>query len=78
MLGYRKVPTDNELLGDSAIASEPRIEQVFVKPKKPLEKLDLERALYVLRKFSTHNIHRIYPNRRSSFTSPRFPIKPSL
>ena len=75
LLGYRKVPTDNELLGDSAIASEPRIEQVFVKPKKPLEKLDLERALYVLRKFSTHNIHRIYPQSQEQFYIPSFSYK---
>ena len=40
LLGYRKVPTDDELLGDSAVAVEPRMEQVFVRPLKPLDPKD--------------------------------------
>ena len=75
LLGYRKVPTDNELLGDAAIASEPRIEQVFIRPKSALEEMDLERALYVLRKFVTHNIHLIYPQSREQFYIASFSYK---
>lgn len=67
VLGYRKVPTDHEMLGASAVEVEPRIEHVFVKPKVELDPKDLERKLYVLRKFSTHNIHDTYPQSRDQF-----------
>lgn len=67
LLGYRKVPTDHESLGDSAIAVEPRIEQVFVAPKEDLSPKDLERKLYVLRKFATHNIQKTFPQARDQF-----------
>lgn len=67
LLGYRKVPTDNEELGESAIASEPRIEQVFLKNTAALAPKDLERRLYVLRKYATHNIHITYPQSAHDF-----------
>ncbi len=67
LLGYRKVPTDNEDLGASAISVEPRIEQVFVKPKEPLERRQLERRLHVLRKFAIHHIHKIFPQTADHF-----------
>ncbi|NRB63730.1 MAG: glutamate synthase large subunit, partial [Saprospiraceae bacterium] len=67
VLGYRKVPTDHESLGDTAITVEPRIEQVFVAPKAELNPKDLERKLYVLRKFSTHNIQKTFPQSRDQF-----------
>jgi len=67
LLGYRKVPTDNEDLGATAISTEPRIEQVFVKPKTALEPKYLERRLHVLRKFATHNIHKIFPQTADHF-----------
>lgn len=67
LLGYRKVPTDNEDLGESAISVEPRIEQVFVKPKTPLDRRQLERRLHVLRKFATHNIHKTFPQTADHF-----------
>ncbi|MEO0341723.1 MAG: glutamate synthase central domain-containing protein, partial [Bacteroidota bacterium] len=63
----RKVPTDHEMLGDSAVAVEPRIEHVFVKPKKELDPKELERKLFVLRKFATHNIHNTYPQSEDFF-----------
>ncbi len=67
LLGYRKVPTDNEGLGASAVAVEPRIEQVFVKPKEALDSRALERRLHVLRKFATHNIHKTFPQTTDHF-----------
>ena len=67
LLGYRKVPTDNEDLGASAVAVEPRIEQVFVKPKELLDRRLLERRLYVLRKFAGHNIHTTIPQTADQF-----------
>ena len=75
LLGYRKVPTDHELLGDSAIATEPRIEQVFVKPKQHLDPKSLERKLFVLRKFAGHNIHKTYPQSKENFYIASFSYK---
>ena len=34
LLGYRLVPTDDELLGETAIGVQPRMEHVFVKPRQ--------------------------------------------
>ncbi len=67
LLGYRKVPTDNEDLGASAVSVEPRIEQVFVKPKEDQDRKALERRLHVLRKFATHNIHKTFPQTEDHF-----------
>lgn len=67
LLGYRKIPTDNEDLGDSAISAEPRMEQVFLKPIEKLESKDLERRLFVLRKYATHNLHITYPQSKDAF-----------
>ncbi|MEM6963600.1 MAG: glutamate synthase large subunit, partial [Bacteroidota bacterium] len=67
VLGYRKVPTDNEELGASAVASEPRMEQVFLRPLEDLDLNDLERKLYVLRKYATHKVHDTYPQSVDNF-----------
>lgn len=75
LLGYRKIPTDHEDLGESAVAVEPRMEQVFVKPKEEMPPKALERRLYVLRKFSTHSIHNTYPQSRDQFYIASFSYK---
>lgn len=75
LLGYRKIPTDNEELGETAISVEPRMEQVFVKPEEDLEEETLERRLYVLRKFSTHNIQKTFPQSRDQFYITSFSYK---
>jgi glutamate synthase (NADPH/NADH) large chain len=56
LLGYRPMPRDNSMIGISAKSVEPICEQVFVKPKKEMDSTELERRLYVLRKYSTHSI----------------------
>ncbi|MFK7773214.1 MAG: glutamate synthase large subunit [Saprospiraceae bacterium] len=75
LLGYRKIPTDNEELGESAVASEPRMEQVFLKPMEELAPKDLERKLYVLRKYATHNLHLTYPQCEGIFYISSFSYK---
>ena len=75
LLGYRKVPTDNEEVGESAVAVEPRMEQVFVKPNQELDPKALERRLYVLRKYATHNIHKTFPQSKDQFYLPSFSYK---
>ncbi len=78
LLGYRKVPTDHEELGDMAISVEPRMEQVFVKPKAKLEKYDLERRLYLLRKYATHKIYQTFPQSVEQFYIASFSYKTIL
>ncbi|MEM6317589.1 MAG: glutamate synthase large subunit [Bacteroidota bacterium] len=75
LLGYRKVPTDNEEIGPSSKSVEPKMEQVFVQPKEEMELKKLERRLYVLRKFSTHKIHITYPEVKNDFYITSFSYK---
>ncbi|HOY16917.1 MAG TPA: glutamate synthase large subunit [Haliscomenobacter sp.] len=75
LVGWRKVPTDHELLGESAVATEPRVEQVFVKPKKDMDLKTLERRLYILRKFVIHNIYKVFPHVKESFYIASFSYK---
>jgi glutamate synthase (ferredoxin) len=50
-LGWRDVPTDDRLLGASAVAVEPRIVQVFVgRGSSVADRAHFERKLYVVRK----------------------------
>jgi glutamate synthase (NADPH/NADH) large chain len=75
VIHYRKVPTDHEEVGPTSREVEPRFEQVFVKPRRDMEPQELERKLYVLRKFATHNIHRTYPETRDQFYIASFSYK---
>lgn len=54
VIGWRHVPTNNESLGDTAKLSEPDIEQVFIRPKKPsgIEPAELDRELFRVRKLA--------------------------
>ncbi|KOS00290.1 MULTISPECIES: glutamate synthase large subunit [Paenibacillus] len=50
-LGFRDVPTYDEMLGKSAKAAKPGVRQVFIGRSSDLkEELDFERKLYVIRK----------------------------
>jgi glutamate synthase (ferredoxin) len=51
ILGWRDVPTDDSSIGETAKASEPFVQQVFIeRPAAMTEFLDFERKLYVIRK----------------------------
>jgi glutamate synthase (ferredoxin) len=51
VLGWRDVPTDNSALGETAQASEPFMQQVFIqRPATCADDLAFERKLFVLRK----------------------------
>ncbi len=57
LLGYRKVPVNNQVIGEQAKESELPVEQIFVKLKdESLGSEELERKLFVLRKLTTHSI----------------------
>ena len=48
--GWREVPTDSAALGEEALASRPRIEQVFVTAPPGLDDEHFERLLYIARR----------------------------
>ena len=51
LLGWRTVPTDNSMLGETALASEPFIRQVFIgRSPEVADDMAFERLLYVVRK----------------------------
>ncbi len=76
VIGYRLVPTDHELLGETSVGTEPRMEQVFVKPRtKPEDRYWLERRLFVLRKYTTHEIHKTIPETKDHFYFSSFSYK---
>lgn len=56
ILGYRKVPVNHTIPGSEAKRAEPVIEQVFIKHQQGLTGAGLERKLFVLRNYTTHNI----------------------
>ncbi|MFM1842464.1 MAG: ferredoxin-dependent glutamate synthase, partial [Cyanobacteriota bacterium] len=59
VLGWRDIPTDNSPLGETAKASEPFMQQVYIaRPEGMTEDLDFERKLYVIRKV-THSAIRV-------------------
>ncbi len=58
VLGWRDVPTDNSSLGDTAKASEPFMQQVFVSRAAGMDEAAFERKLYVIRKRAHNAIRR--------------------
>ena len=62
VLGWRLVPTDPSVLGDLARAAMPAIEQVFIDSPTGLHGIDLERALFRLRKRSERTIGLYHPS----------------
>jgi glutamate synthase (ferredoxin) len=51
LLGWRKVPADNSMLGPTALKSEPALEQVFIARSKELKDQEaFDRRLFLIRK----------------------------
>jgi len=66
-LGWRDVPTRNDSLGQTAIASEPVVKQIFIgRSSKLQDDMAFERKLYVIRKQAEAKI-RYSSGRRYSF-----------
>ncbi len=66
LLGYRKVPTRNETLGEGSLSVEPWVEQLFLK-LSDVDTLTFERKLYVLRQITTKLIHESVAGSEESF-----------
>ena len=63
LLGWRDVPTDNRLLGESAVATQPVFQQLFIGSSFPVadraSELKFERKLYVIRKRIENAVDRL-------------------
>lgn len=66
LLGYRKVPTRNETLGEGSLSVEPWVEQLFLK-LTDVDTITFERKLYVLRQITTKLIHESVAGSEESF-----------
>jgi len=68
LLGWREVPVDNSDIGETARETQPVIEQVFIgKNKRIKNQIELERALYVIRKQIENEIRASNIKQRSFF-----------
>lgn len=56
LIGWRVVPRDNSMIGPTALAAEPHMEQLFVAAAEGLDRNEFERKLYILRKTATREI----------------------
>jgi glutamate synthase (ferredoxin) len=58
VLGWRQVPVDTSVLGDKALATCPRIEQLLVVPSRAMDDETYERVLYLARKEAEADLRR--------------------
>ena len=59
IIGYRKVPVDTDYAGKTSLKISPWIEQLFVRYKERFDdSIELERKLFVLRKYLTTRLNR--------------------
>ena len=71
MLGWRDTPVDASAIGRVARASQPYIEQIFVRRPSGMDEDALERKLYVVRKRAENEVARIRASKtRTSSTFP--------
>ncbi|WP_418886461.1 glutamate synthase large subunit [Halapricum desulfuricans] len=61
VVAWRSVPTDNTSLGETAVATEPDVEQFFVEPQADLEPGEIDSGLYVLRRVIENRVEAEQP-----------------
>ncbi len=68
VIGWRRIPVDNSMIGPSAKSAEPLMEQVFVgRPAELKEELAYERRLYLARRRSENAANKIDLRNRKDF-----------
>ncbi len=68
LLGYRKVPVNSEVVGETSRTVEPVIKQLFIgKPKNTASNDDFERKLFVLRRLITRTVTENIKNEGGEF-----------
>jgi glutamate synthase (NADPH/NADH) large chain len=56
MLGWRDVPRDNSMIGETAKSLEPQMEMLFIGAAEGLDAEELERKLFIIRKRATRHL----------------------
>lgn len=67
LLGYRQVPVDNSDLGAASKATEPSIQQVFIKRPENMTLEDFERKLFIVRNYTTRLVRESIENIKDDF-----------
>jgi glutamate synthase (NADPH/NADH) large chain len=68
IIGYRSIPTDNSMIGEAPLSTEPVFEHVFVQGGADvITQQDLERKLYVLRNYTIKVINQSVSGIKESF-----------
>lgn len=68
LLGWRDVPVDPDVPGETARAVMPFVRQVFIAPSESLpDRLALERSLYVIRRLAEKEVARLCPAAAAEF-----------
>ncbi|MBS7564695.1 glutamate synthase large subunit [Mucilaginibacter sp. Bleaf8] len=76
LLGFRKVPVDPSVIGETARMAEPDVEQVFVlRPANINNTEDFERKLYVLRRYINKTVTETVPDAGEYFYFTSFSCK---
>lgn len=75
LLGYRDLPHNKAVVGETALKYEPKSEQVFVKYKTEIEPDALERKLFVLRTYSTNFMNKEVLNNSGDYYFTSFSYK---
>ena len=58
LIGWRKVPQDNSMIGETARKLEPHMEMLFISAAEGIDNATLERKLYLIRKQATRHLRR--------------------
>ena len=66
-LGYRQLPVNSSILGESSSATEPDIFHIFFSSESQLSGQQLERKFLILRKYANHKIIAKYPEYKNDF-----------
>lgn len=73
LLGFRKVPINSSVIGETARSAEPDVEQVFVaRPSHIHNTEDFERKLFVLRRYINKTVNETLPTATEHFYFPSF------
>ncbi len=74
-LGWRDVPQDNSMIGDTARATEPKMRMLFIGAASHEDAESLERQLYIIRKLATFDLRNSALDQASFFYIPSLSTK---
>ena len=75
ILGVRKVPVDSSVLGSASSSSEPDIYHLFFTTQEKVKRPVLERLFFILRKYTSHEAIKAFPQYKHDFYIPSLSSK---